>query len=178
MDIGPAWIKGLRGSWTCVKTRVEDRGRVGINPPCLAGGLARGSARGPPPAATRAPQAALDARREGGYVRGYRARHALGNARVSSPGVRFSVEISPSFCGDTPHPTWLPCRSQSGARISWRLYSACFCGVAPRSELSAVSFRQSAFGSQRCRITQCEGERKRLEEDRERGTVDQDLWWR
>jgi len=42
----------------------------------------------------------------------------------------------------------------------------------------APSFRQSAFGSQRCRITQCEGERKRLEEDRERGTVDQDLWWR
>ena len=51
----------------------------------------------------------------------------------------------------------VPCRSQlpplqRGAAISWRLFSACFCGVAPRSELGQ---------SGRCRIARARVIRKR-----------------
>ena len=138
MDKVPAWfldlcegpaskIEGVWVSTHLVSLAVSQEGRR--------------AGRRPPRHERHRPHSTRDAK-EGTFEATVRGTRSVTLESVS-PGVRFSVEISPSFCGDTPHPTWLPCRSQSGARISWRLYSACFCGVAPRSELSAVSFRQS-----------------------------------
>jgi len=135
MDIGPAWLLDLcegpaskiEGVWVSthlVSLAVSQEGRR--------------AGRRPPRHERHRPHSTRDAK-EGTFeatVRGTRS-VTLESVPLASGSLSKSV---PRSAGT---PTWLPCRSQSGARISWRLYSACFCGVAPRSELSAVSFRQS-----------------------------------